>query len=246
MKIRLPKKANQPGAVFALQTLRGTAYVQRTRDTKIEFVRILPGLYQVQPDLQTLVAGPELGWQFFQIRSVARDGLPDAVFIGRYPIPDHAAGPRIFVRFARNAGGYYVFVDDCPEEMPLTPDEVARLPRFDGIVPLPVLIDRILRLNGFEPDPKLAATPQSPRVTHFLYFQSSTKASRAKGMIEQSVGNVSTSLDHDYAQDGTDRYSLVVVDAEKPYDPSRLIPILERIAESQNGVYDGFDAPVPS
>jgi hypothetical protein len=240
--MRLPKAANTPGAVFAIETSRGYAYVQYVNPGVADAIRILPGIYVEEPNLNALVGGEDLGLQLFCVRALARDALDSLKYVDWFPLPRGLGdSPAIFVQQRLKDGSYHVTVGYENKIMPLGDSEAAVLPRF-SIPGLPIFQRRLLEMNGLVPDPEPAERAVAAAVTHFLYFPSSALAKKAKHAVEEAVGGVSVVLEGDFGEDECEKY-LVTVHDDHVSEPTRLIPILTRIAHAEGGEYDGLDAP---
>jgi hypothetical protein len=73
-KMKINNKRIKIGDVFVISTKKGNAYLQFVYDNKniCELVRILPGLYQQQPDISKLVLLKEKYCIHFPIKGAAK------------------------------------------------------------------------------------------------------------------------------------------------------------------------------
>lgn len=85
--MKINNKRIKIGDVFVINTKKGNAYLQFVYDNKniCELVRILPGLYQQQPDISKLVLLKEKYCIHFPIKGAAKKGI--VINVGNYPIP---------------------------------------------------------------------------------------------------------------------------------------------------------------
>ncbi len=78
------------GDVLEIDTPGGLGYLQYVLKEPVNgaMIRVLPGVYPAQPDLDALVAGPTSYCVFFPVGPAANRGIVRVK--GEYPIPEHA------------------------------------------------------------------------------------------------------------------------------------------------------------
>lgn len=103
---RMQMKKPVVGDMFAIETGRGRAYLHFVyRDDEIgEMIRVLPGLYTLEPSLVQLVSSEERYVVFFPISAALKQKLVD--FVGHYPADDFRI-PR-HMRTEHNVRGEFV------------------------------------------------------------------------------------------------------------------------------------------
>jgi hypothetical protein len=246
------------GDVFEIQTSRGLSYAQYVNQHRSQgtLVRVLPGAYASRPaDLTGLVLSPELYFVFYTLEAALKRKLVQVV--ANLPVPVWAQSfPTMRKRGGINRDGSvinWLIVGEATNKVlrsvtALTPEEEKL--SIAAIWPHEVLVNRIeeswtpenaeqLRLRAAA---KLASQPPAPvgnRVQHYLYFptEKSARSAATKITNEKVQVEVKQSASRD------DWLVLVKHSAtEQSLDTVR--SLLEKLASSMNGEYDGWQAEV--
>lgn len=194
------------GDVFACKVPTGYGYVQYVHEMIptspfccSDYIRILPGIYSVAPDLTNLVQQKEALTVMFPIKRLCRNGA--CSFVGNYNLPKEYALPRYGADFQlhhteRDNGrliGSWAICDYFPDK---EAGKSVQIPlRFQGIDDISIVPERYnTTLTNLSPDP------------YMLFYWISTGANlhRAECMscsettLEQFIASMEHRLDSCY------------------------------------------------
>lgn len=268
MTIRKPKI----GDVAEIITPGGMGYVQYTQDGKGdgELVRVLPGLYDSRPDLETLVMQRELYFIFYTLKYAMRE--KQAEIVCNLPVPEWARHePLMRHASGRTSDGKITGWRIVPALSPLTIDFLKRTSVIRELTqeqkrlsihvlrPHPSMVKELAR--GWTPeraedledqDREVArarrASQHPTRATdeamsHYLYFPVQTDAESAGEQLRARGYRVEVRK----GADGENWLALAKGPQPKAKEETeKLRNDMESLATEHNGEYDGWEAAVDS
>lgn len=257
------KKSIQVGDIFEIVTPRGLAYIQYTHDGKDfgDLVRILPGLFEVRPNLEELNRQKEMYFTFYLLRECI--GRGKAIRVASLAVPEWVR-PYPPMRFDRNFDNavprVHWLIGDASER--LTLETIPKMKSVTGLSaeqkklsihalwPHPWLVQRLAEEWTPERDDEfiLKARAEAKQentessdgvLDHFLYFDNKKKGNSAAAHLRGMGWVVEVKRSADGQQ--------WLVRGYQPQPVEHIESVrqeLEDLADKLGGEYDGWGIPV--